>query len=138
MVARFGNLGLCSLFVLILGAVAGCGESTPGPPPPPAPGGVEARLATSGEDPDPDGYTVRVDDGPARPVGLNGTVRIEVAAGRHVVTLEGVAANCEVTDGNARVVTVAAGGTARVSFRGTRRLRPAVSSMTRGRGDGAT
>lgn len=81
-------------------------------------GSVQVSVTSSGSSPDPDGYTVDLDDGGAlKPIGTNGTTTLTgVAAGGHTVTLIAVALNCTVPEGAEQVVTVAAGSTAEVTF----------------------
>jgi len=80
-------------------------------------GELEVRIATTGADLDPDGYSVRVDSSPAQPVTINGTITLSaLTAGDHAVALNGVAANCTVTGDSLRTVRVSAGATARVDF----------------------
>jgi len=89
-------------------------------PPPPAAGTLELTTATTGPNPDPDGYTFTVDAGDAQPIGLNDTVSVaNLSAGDHTVRLAGVAANCAVGGANPRAVTIPAGAVARVSFDAT-------------------
>ncbi|CAN5256736.1 hypothetical protein BH23GEM2_BH23GEM2_16530 [soil metagenome] len=77
-------------------------------------GVVRVTLSTSGEDPDPNGYTVATTDGWQSPAAVNGVVIFQpMAAGTHVVRLSGVAANCTVASGSERTVTVTVGGAIR-------------------------
>jgi hypothetical protein len=78
----------------------------------PTPGGgtLEITTTTAGTDPDPDGYTVRVDDGTAQPIGPNATLPIaNVSAAEHRVRLLGIADNCTVATNPIRVVVPSAG-----------------------------
>ena len=64
-------------------------------------------AATTGESPDPDGYTVSLDGGNGQPIASSGTIRFAgVIAGDHRVGLTGIAPKCRVTGGNPRTVTV--------------------------------
>jgi hypothetical protein len=84
---------------------------------PPASGVLQLSVTTTGDDPDSDGYLVRVDSGPAQPVPPDGSVTIPgVTAGSHSVGLSGLAANCAVGGADPRAVTIAAGDTAHVVF----------------------
>ncbi len=84
--------------------------------PPPSTGSLRITTATTGDDPDPDGYTISVDNGVPQPVGANATISIaSVAAGLHTVTLSGLAPNCTSAD-NPRSVTVPAGGPLATTF----------------------
>ena len=89
------------------------GQSPPGD----EPGDVNVITATTGSDPDPDGYTVTVDGTTDQPIETNGSVTFSaVSAGSHAVALSGVAAGCSVDGGNWQTVTVPSGGTATASF----------------------
>jgi hypothetical protein len=82
-----------------------------------ASGTVEVRTATTGENPDPDGYTVSLDGGPAQPIGVNAIIQLAAeAVGAHQVALGGLASNCWVEGDNPRAVTVGAGATVGVAF----------------------
>ena len=83
----------------------------------PGTGRIRVTTATTGQQLDPDGYTVRIDGGQGPPVGVNAAVTIpDVRAGSHEVRLAGVADNCTVAGGPARAVTVVADGTVTVDF----------------------
>jgi probable HAF family extracellular repeat protein len=80
-------------------------------------GSIEIVTATSGTEPDLDGYAVTIDGGPETAVTANGTLRRDnLASGGHSVRLAGVAAHCAVQGENPRTVVVEAGATAHVSF----------------------
>ena len=86
-------------------------------PPPASAGSLGVSVSSSGSPADPDGYTVSVDGGDARPIAVNGALTIEaLAAGPHAVLLGGLAGNCAVAGDNPRNVEVAAGATAPVAF----------------------
>jgi hypothetical protein len=83
----------------------------------PTSGSIKVTTATSGATPDADGYTVSVDGGSPRPIGVNQSVTLEnVPAGDRSVALAGVAENCTVAGANPRLVTVAASAQATVTF----------------------
>jgi glucose/arabinose dehydrogenase len=87
-----------------------------GPPVDPT-GDLDVTTATTGSDPDPDGYTVTVDGTANQAIESNGSVTFSgVAAGSHTVALSGVASNCSVDGGNAQSGTVPSGGRATTSF----------------------
>ena len=87
--------------------------SAPGP----TLGALEITTSTSGENQDPDGYTLAVDGGAIQPIGLSSTLTLtDVASGVHRVELGGLASNCTVSGSNPRNATVNAGETARVAF----------------------
>jgi uncharacterized protein YjdB len=80
-------------------------------------GDLQVLASTSGEDLDPDGYIVTVDDTHIQPIAVTGTVTFaDLAAGEHAVELTGVAANCAVTGDNPRTVNVPFAGTAQTTF----------------------
>jgi dipeptidyl aminopeptidase/acylaminoacyl peptidase len=66
---------------------------------------------TTGDPPDPDGYTIVLDGVAQRPVAINETVTLDaVTPGSHTVWLQGVAPNCRAS-GNPRAVAATAGTT---------------------------
>lgn len=113
-----------ALPALLLPALASCGGGSPaaatGPGSgPPATGAVEVTTSTSGAEPDPDGYTVEVDEaGERRTIGVEDTVVVgELEEGEHAVRLSNLAPNCAVLEGgNPRSVAVPAGDTAAAAF----------------------
>lgn len=77
-------------------------------------GVVRVTLSTSGEDFDPNGYTVATSGGWQTPAPVNGVVIFQpMAAGTHVVRLTSVASNCTVANDSERTVTVSIGGATR-------------------------
>ena len=58
---------------------------------------------TDGGDPDPDGYLLTIDDSDSLPLAHTGTAELAVPAGRHALTLLGVADHCSVVEGAAIV-----------------------------------
>src|SRR5205823_5136858 len=65
----------------------------------------------------PDGYTVTLDGATSRAIGDNGTTTFSgLAPGSHTVVLSGMAANCSVSGGTSRTVSVTAGSTASTSY----------------------
>jgi hypothetical protein len=86
-------------------------------PAPPSTGDLTVGASTSGGTPDPDGYTVTVDGGQARGIGINGaTTYAGIAASAHTVELIGLAANCSISGQNPRSVNVPAGSSASTTF----------------------
>jgi Tol biopolymer transport system component len=82
----------------------------------PTSGSIKVTTATSGAALDPNGYTVSVDGGSPRTIGVNESVTLEnISTGDHSVALAGAASNCTVAD-NPRTTTVTAGNTAQVAF----------------------
>lgn len=85
--------------------------------PQPTTGSIEISTTTSGGSPDPNGYTVAVDNETAQPIGASATLTISnVASGPHQVTIAGVASNCTVAGNNPRQVNVTAGPKSTVAF----------------------
>jgi probable HAF family extracellular repeat protein len=85
---------------------------------PPANTGIlKITAATSGADPDADGYALVLDGGASQPIGVNGVLEIStLASGDHSVGLTGLAENCAVQEDNPRVVTLTDNATAEVGF----------------------
>src|SRR5439155_394789 len=82
-------------------------------------GNIAITAATSGAsgDLDPDGYTVTLDGTTSRAIGINASVTFTgLTPGSHSVVLSGVAANCTVSGGTSRTVSVTAGSTASTSY----------------------
>jgi len=85
--------------------------------PPPPTGDLTVFTSTSGDLPDPDGYTVTVDGGQAQAIGNDdATTYVGIAAGSHSVRLSGLATNCTVIGQNPRSVDVPAGSSASTTF----------------------
>jgi hypothetical protein len=83
----------------------------------PTTGDLEVAASTTGEDLDPDGYTVTVDGAQTQRVPTNDRVTFAgLAAGGHEVLLDDVADNCTVSGANPRTVNVPAGETASTTF----------------------
>jgi hypothetical protein len=77
---------------------------------------LSVTTSTTGVEPDPDGYSVVVDEGQGQPIGPAATLIVErLSEGAHSVALTGLAANCAAAD-NPRGVTVQSGATANVAF----------------------
>ena len=105
----------------LMASGAGLGTKTSDPfevmPPPPTTGSVTVTTATTGVSLDLNGYTVTVTPGTSQPIGVSDSVTFSgLAPGSHTVALSGVAANCSVSGGNSRSVTVSVGDTTRVAF----------------------
>jgi WD40 repeat protein len=83
-------------------------------------GAIAVTAATSGAEPDPDGYTVRLDNGAPQRLAINGTTLFQaLAQGDHTITLEGAAGNCSIGGDNPRTLSVATGGATRDTARTT-------------------
>ena len=79
----------------------------------PTTGGVEVTTSTAGEELDPDGYTLTLDDVEVQPIGTGATATlVDLTPGTHRIGLAGVSPNCTVQGDNPRSVTVVAGETA--------------------------
>ena len=87
------------------------------PPSSPATGNLTVSTSTTGANLDPNGYTVTVDGGSPQAIGINASVSyLNLTAGNHTVAISGVAANCTVSGGTSRTVSVPSGGTATTTF----------------------
>mgnify|MGYP006284315177 CR=1 FL=1 len=104
-----GGLALALVVALHLG----CGGEIANP----EPGEVEVSTATTGHDPDSDGYTASLDGVRVASIPTDGAIRFpEVPAGNHVAELTGVAEHCAVQGENPRSFAVRPGGTSTVAF----------------------
>ena len=81
-------------------------------------GAIDVTTTTTGESPDPDGYTVSVDGGEDLAIGANSTVTITgLSAGDHSVLLGDIASNCSLGGlANPMTVSVEAEETVDVTF----------------------
>jgi WD40 repeat protein len=81
------------------------------------PGALQVTTATTGEDPDPDGYLVSVDGGTGDPVPANGVTLIQgLGPGTHMVLLSGLAGNCAVQQDNPSTIDVQSGVTTQLTL----------------------
>jgi hypothetical protein len=113
-VSRSGTLAvsLAALAVFWLGCGGG-GADLAGP----ALGSLDITTATSGPEPDADGYAVSIDDAAPEAIGTATTRRLEgLATGAHTVALSGVAANCTVASGSRQSVNVTANAVTAANF----------------------
>lgn len=102
---------------ILLGAVSliavGCaGEDLVAP----EPGAIAVTTTTSGEEPDADGYTIRLDQGEPMPIGPQATLTLPVPPGEHTLELGEVAPNCVVSGELRRAVSVPAGESVEALF----------------------
>ena len=98
-------------------AAAGCRDPASQSGDVSAAGRIEVSARTSGEDLDPDGYRIILDGSPREALSGSGRALLaNIAPGRHVLELAGVASNCTVGDGKLRDVNVPAAGVATVEF----------------------
>jgi len=80
-------------------------------------GTLRVITVSTGDSPDPDGYSFSLDRGANQPIGVNATATIpSLAAGAHRVQLSGLSDNCRVQGDNPRTVSVPSGGTKDVTF----------------------
>ncbi|MFL5954844.1 MAG: hypothetical protein ACJ76I_12135, partial [Gaiellaceae bacterium] len=94
-------------------------------------GALTVTAATTGSDLDPDGYTVSVDGGAPRALGINASITFgTLSPGSHTATLSGLAANCSVTGSNPQTATITAGTTTNASFAVSCTAIPTVGSLT--------
>ena len=85
--------------------------------PPPTTGTLEITTATSGVEPDADGYSVQIGAGAAQTIGATATLTTaDLDPGSYPVQLSGVAENCTVAGDNPRTVNVTAGETVTAAF----------------------
>jgi hypothetical protein len=83
----------------------------------PTTGELEISTVTTGESPDPDGYSVSIDGGSGEPIAVAGTLsKSDVTQGNHTVELSGVDGNCVVEGSNPRTIAVVAGQTVKDTF----------------------
>jgi hypothetical protein len=95
-----------------LGCGGGSGDITAPPT-----GALEVSTATTGPEPDADGYTVSIDGAAAVAIGANGSRRTDgLTTGGHTVQLSGVAANCTVAGGLTLDVEVTPNAVATATF----------------------
>jgi hypothetical protein len=110
--ARFIESWIPIFATITFAACGGGGELTV----PPTTGTIEITTATTGTQPDLDGYSVQMDAQPAQAIANEATVRVsQVSPGNHVVHLGEVAANCAVAL-NPITVAVQAGEISEVNF----------------------
>lgn len=101
--------------VALAGVVAaGCGDDDPAPP---STGQIAVTTVTTGDTPDPDGYTLTVAGSPEGAIGVNAQLIVgDLAAGTYAVGLTDVAANCTVAGDNPRNLEVTAGVSTTTTF----------------------
>jgi hypothetical protein len=83
---------------------------------PPADGILAVSTSTSGDDPDPDGFHLRIDGSDSLGLQPSGTAELDLSPGRHTLQLLGVADHCTVAPGTSVEVDIVAGHTAPVAF----------------------
>src|SRR3954468_10700005 len=82
----------------------------------PKTGEIDVTVSTTGAEPDPDGYTLSLDNLQGVPLDDNGARTLTVDQGNHTLTLGGLAANCEVNGERRRTVSVDAAASVQVLF----------------------
>lgn len=88
---------LATLALVAALSIACGGDSSTGPDPGDGPttGALSVQLATQGDSPDPDGYSVAVDGGSGTDVQANDTIIVTgLSEGSHDVTVQETASNC--------------------------------------------
>ena len=113
---RLVIFSICALF--LSAAISGCGDEqgddVNGPV---TTGSIQVTTITTGQDLDPDGYTCRLDGTQSWSIGINDAqTHTGIETGSHSVELTGVEANCTVSGGATRSVTVRADQPAEVSY----------------------
>jgi YVTN family beta-propeller protein len=94
-------------WALVLGTGACDGNTDPD-----GPATLRITTSTSGEDIDPEGYSFSLDGNPLTRIGVNATITLSgLASGEHLLSVEGLAANCTLAGGNSQVLTLAGGDT---------------------------
>lgn len=108
-----GSAGGRLLQASIAIAILSCGGSDVVSPT----GSLVITAATTGSEPDLDGYTITLDGVDRKPLLVSGSATLDdVAPGSHLVGLTGIATNCHVEGQNPRAISVTPGGTATVAF----------------------
>jgi hypothetical protein len=83
----------------------------------PEPGSLDVTIATTGPEPDLDGYMLSIDGAAPEAIAVDASRHTEgVVPGQHTVTLAGLAGNCTVATGAGVTVEVLAGASAAVRF----------------------
>ena len=126
---RFAHGGM-----LLTLAVLGCGGGSDGDPSGVGDptglneGTLEVLASTTGSEPDPDGYTLTVDNGGPQSLRPNGADTVaSLSTGTHTVTLAGVAPNCLLDGENPRNVEIAAASMTSLQFHIACEQPPAIS-----------
>jgi large repetitive protein len=99
---------------------------------PPSAGSIRITAATTGPDPDANGFRFSIDGGQSQSIASNATRTIgSVPAGAHTIQLSDVAGNCTVADGTSRNVSVSPGAAAIVNFHVTCAVIPPTTGSIR-------
>jgi WD40 repeat protein len=111
---RIPRICVVTFLPVLASLTFGCGDPTGSEPP----GAIRVLVAASGEDIILDDLRVSIANGPVRPF-ASGSLDLVIpglAPGLHMVQLEGMSANCQVTTANPRSATVVSDDTTRVDF----------------------
>jgi hypothetical protein len=91
-------------------------------------GSIQVKTVSTGALLDADGYTVSIDGGAARAIGINSDLTVDnLASGGHNVALAELAGNCHAEEENPRTVEVVSASTATVRFSVTCVVVPAIA-----------
>jgi hypothetical protein len=106
------------ILTLIVGlSLWACGDpGGPGDPAGLADGTIAISTSTSGDDPDPDGFQLRIDGTDSLALLSSGTAELDLSPGRHTLQLVGVAEHCSVVPGTSVEVDITSGSTTPVAF----------------------
>jgi len=107
------NVGLAVL--LVTAVLAGCGGDSTAPPSPTT-GTLEFNVVTTGVDIDGDGFLLTIEGQAPQPIPANGTVTVSNLRGTLLLTISGMAFNCDLTTAPPWA-DVILGGTTRVDVR---------------------
>jgi len=97
----------------VVWSLAACGGDDLVAPPP---GQIRVVTATTGAGPEPDGYTLTLDEGVPSLIGATATLTLDADPGNHTVLLGAVPAHCTVAGGPLRTVSVAVDEATDVAF----------------------
>lgn len=92
------------------------GADLVGNPVGPSTGTLVVSTSTVGDDPDPDGYQLTVDNTESLELSPTGTAEIDLPSGRHTLRLLGVAGHCAVTPATPFELDVPSGSRTPVAF----------------------
>src|SRR5438094_746738 len=97
----------------------------------PTTGNLAVTTNTTGSNLDPDGYTLTVDGGQSKAIGINSSVTFSgLSPGNHSVQLNGVAQNCTVSGSNPRTLSITAGSTVTTTFSVSRAATTTTGTLT--------
>jgi Tol biopolymer transport system component len=111
------RLGRAFVIATLLGSLTALGIGCQDATAPEPRGSLRVIMTTVGARPDPDGYGVRMDEGPIHMVPPNGSVEFtDLVEGEHWVTLSDVASNCFAAAPSRTPVVVAANSSGELLF----------------------